>query len=108
MANPRRLALGQQHRSCDGAFAPPSVHRRDKRKHDAMPNSVLDHIEWVGETEWVVPPRQARSRKTLQKILTAALTLFKEKGYEETTIADISSQCGFSVGAIYKRFNAKE
>lgn len=42
-----------------------------------------------------------------EAILTAARTLFVEKGYEEATIADIAKQAGIAVGTVYLYFRNK-
>lgn len=46
---------------------------------------------------------------TIRRILDAALKLFLEKGYENTTIQDIVNELGdLSKGAIYHHFKSKE
>jgi len=46
---------------------------------------------------------------TVQRILDAAIKLFMEKGYEQTTIQDIINELGdLSKGAIYHHFKSKE
>lgn len=64
-------------------------------------------IDWLNDTEWFYAPTQDRSRKTLQKILTTAKTLFVANGFDETTMTEISRQSGISVGSIYHRFPDK-
>jgi AcrR family transcriptional regulator len=54
------------------------------------------------------PPRQSRSRATLERITAAAEGLFAEHGYDGTTVSDIVSRARCSVGAFYARFNDKE
>ena len=54
------------------------------------------------------PPRQARSRKTLDRIADAALTLIAEKGLDGITIAQVVSAAKSSVGSFYARFGGKE
>jgi AcrR family transcriptional regulator len=58
--------------------------------------------------EWIKPPQQARSQKTLERILVAAETLIIEKGVEATTVTEIARTAKSSVGAFYARFNDKE
>ena len=43
-----------------------------------------------------------------QQVLDAVLTLFSERGYFATTVQDISSESGVSVGSIYHHFGDKE
>jgi AcrR family transcriptional regulator len=59
------------------------------------------------ETARAVPQR-AGSQETRQQILDTALVLFREKGFEETTIREIAKQTGLSLGAAYYYFNSKE
>lgn len=54
-------------------------------------------------------PRNKYPEETVQKILDAALQLFLEKGYEETTILDIvDNMGGMTRGAFYHHFKSKE
>lgn len=54
------------------------------------------------------PPQQARSRASLQKVLTAAEHVLAEQGLESFTVAAVAAQAGMSVGTIYRRFEGKE
>ncbi len=49
--------------------------------------------------------RRARTRSA---IVDAATALFAERGFAETTIADILTRAGVSRGALYHHFTAKE
>lgn len=54
-------------------------------------------------------PRNKYPEETVQKILDAALHLFLEKGYEQTTILDIvENMGGLTRGAFYHHFKSKE
>ena len=53
-------------------------------------------------------PRTKNPEETIQNILTTALQLFKEKGFEKTTILDIVETMGVSRGAFYHHFKSKE
>lgn len=53
-------------------------------------------------------PKTARGEKTLQSIIEAAETVFNEKGYNGSTIKDISAEAGVSVGTIYIYFVDKK
>ncbi len=64
--------------------------------------------KWNLDSEWLVPPRQARSRKSMEQVLAAAEELFTSKGYENTSINDIGALAGVSVGSIYSRFPDKD
>jgi AcrR family transcriptional regulator len=47
-------------------------------------------------------------RATTEQILTTALSLFCEKGYYSTSIADIAKQAKISKGLLYHYFKSKE
>ncbi len=65
-------------------------------------------IAWSDESEWVLEARQDRSRLTMRKIMDAALALFKRKGFEATTVADIAALADIAPGSIYRRFSDKD
>ena len=54
------------------------------------------------------PPKQARSRRTLERIEEATLELIAEVGAEAATIQDIVKRARSSVGSFYARFGGKE
>jgi AcrR family transcriptional regulator len=53
-------------------------------------------------------PQQARSRKTLSRIMEAADRLLVERGPEALTVAAIARRARASVGSFYARFDGKE
>ena len=53
-------------------------------------------------------PQRAGSEETRRQILDTALTLFRERGFEETTIRDIAQRADLSLGAAYYYFKSKE
>jgi len=53
-------------------------------------------------------PQRAASAETRREIFESALALFRERGFEETTMRDIARQAGVSLGAAYYYFNSKE
>ncbi len=52
-------------------------------------------------------PQQARSRKTREQVLAAAIECFEERGYDETTTAEIARRAGIGVGTLYGYFRDK-
>ncbi len=52
--------------------------------------------------------QKERRDTTRQQILTAAHALFVERGYVETSIAEVQAAAGISRGAVYHHFAAKE
>ena len=53
------------------------------------------------------PPKQDRSRRTLQRIARGALELIAQNGVEATTVGAIARRAGSSVGSFYARFEGK-
>jgi AcrR family transcriptional regulator len=53
-------------------------------------------------------PQRAASEETRRLILETALALFRERGFEHTTVRDIAAKAGLSLGAAYYYFNSKE
>lgn len=52
-------------------------------------------------------PQQARSRKTREQVLAAAIECFEERGYDETTTGEIARRAGIGVGTLYGYFRDK-
>lgn len=52
-------------------------------------------------------PRQRRSRETRARILRSATALFVEKGFIDTTMAEIAAMSGVAVQSLYVRFGGK-
>ena len=49
-----------------------------------------------------------RAEETRRKIYDSALQLFREKGFEETTMRDVAQKAGVALGAAYYYFSSKE
>ncbi len=62
----------------------------------------------IAQNKAVRPPKQARSRDTLDRIAQAALELMEEGGVEGATVAAIVERAGASVGSFYARFAGKD
>jgi len=56
----------------------------------------------------VRPPKQARSQRTLDRLLLAAEQRLAERAWSEIGVADLCADAGTSVGAFYSRFADKE
>lgn len=52
--------------------------------------------------------QEIKSKRSKDKIIQVALTLFSNKGYKETTMADLVAATGLSKGAVYHHFKSKE
>jgi AcrR family transcriptional regulator len=53
-------------------------------------------------------PRSTKGEQTRELILTTALRLFREQGYDATTMRAIAGEAGVSVGNAYYYFDSKE
>ncbi len=49
-----------------------------------------------------------KAEETRERILDAALTLFREQGFDETTMRDIAAKADVATGAAYYYFRSKE
>jgi len=56
----------------------------------------------------VVSSKANKGERTRERILEAALALFREKGFDKTTMRDIAKAAGMSLGAAYYYFGSKE
>ncbi|WP_044639807.1 TetR/AcrR family transcriptional regulator [Risungbinella massiliensis] len=52
--------------------------------------------------------RQKQALETREKLLGAALQLFSQKGFKESTVKEIGKQAGVTDGLIYHYFRSKE
>lgn len=52
-------------------------------------------------------PQQKRAIETREKLIAAAVELFNEKGFYDTTTKDISKRAGVSIGIFYNYFKDK-
>ena len=50
----------------------------------------------------------AKAEETRERIVDASLELFREKGFDETTMRDIAASAGVATGAAYYYFRSKE
>jgi AcrR family transcriptional regulator len=53
-------------------------------------------------------PKGDKRERTRAKLLEAARSLIREKGYEHTTLDDIAERAGMTTGAIYGNFKNRE
>jgi AcrR family transcriptional regulator len=56
----------------------------------------------------VNPPKQRRSRKTLERLVKASLELLDEEGPDGLTVHAVVDRAGSSVGSFYARFKGKD
>jgi AcrR family transcriptional regulator len=62
----------------------------------------------AGSKTTVKPRIQARAEDTRRKIYEAAMELFREKGFEQSTMRDIAAKAGVALGAAYYYFSSKD
>jgi AcrR family transcriptional regulator len=60
-------------------------------------------------TNTTIKPRiTSRAEDTRRKIYEAAMELFREKGFEETTMRDIAAKAGVALGGAYYYYSSKD
>jgi AcrR family transcriptional regulator len=60
-------------------------------------------------TNTTIKPRvTSRAEDTRRKIYEAAMELFREKGFEETTMRDIAGKAGVALGGAYYYYSSKD
>jgi len=59
-------------------------------------------------TTTIKPRVTARAEDTRRKIYEAAMEMFREKGFEETTMRDIAAKAGVALGGTYYYFSSKD
>ncbi|MEW6573861.1 MAG: TetR/AcrR family transcriptional regulator [Bacillota bacterium] len=52
--------------------------------------------------------RETRKKELKEEIFLRALTMFKERGYENVTVEEITAACGIAKGTFYNYFPKKE
>ncbi len=55
-----------------------------------------------------LPARELKKREKRERLLNASLALFREKGYEQTRVADITRAAGVAKGTFFNYFPTKE
>ena len=55
-----------------------------------------------------MPQKPKKSEETRSRILEAALSVFRERGFEKATMREIAAEAGVAVGAAYYYFDSKD
>ena len=71
-------------------------------------HSARRHEPREGERKSTENARQARSKATVDAIITAAAHILIERGYEGATTGRIAERAGVSIGSLYQYFPNKE
>lgn len=66
-----------------------------------------DPAIWLANSTSYAVPRQQRSRAALERIITAAVSLFGSKGFEATRVSEIAKAAEVPIGSLYQRFSDK-
>ena len=53
------------------------------------------------------PALQQRSQEKRDRLIEVGLTVFSQRGYAQTRMADVAAEAGVSVGVLYQRFQDK-
>lgn len=61
----------------------------------------------MSQPSTVRPPRQYRSRQSLERILQAGLEVLAEGGYDAFTVDEVCRRAQVSIGSVYNRFGSK-
>jgi AcrR family transcriptional regulator len=62
----------------------------------------------LAQSASVRPPVQARSRRTLGRIVEASLALISDLGRDALTVQDVVARARISVGSFYARFSGRD
>jgi AcrR family transcriptional regulator len=55
-----------------------------------------------------LPYKQGRSKHTYDAMVSAGFKLLEERDFQDISIADLTQEAGYSVGAFYARFRSKD
>jgi AcrR family transcriptional regulator len=73
--------------------------------HSVDSHSLMARLAGISRRK---QPLQARSRKTVEAILTATSRVLVREGYEATTTTRVAEVAGVSIGSLYQYFPSKE
>jgi AcrR family transcriptional regulator len=60
------------------------------------------------DLRWIRPPRQARTHRSLERLLDVAESLLRDKDFDDIHVRDIADRADASVAAFYRRFKDKD
>lgn len=81
---------------------------RGEKSAQSNLEGVLEHVQTVCYTLNMFKGNQAEPRATKDLIYQTALSLFREKGLESTTMREIAKVAGVALGGAYHYFPSKE
>jgi AcrR family transcriptional regulator len=68
----------------------------------------VDEMAEAGALPDWLTDRQARARRTRERVLAAAARLIRQHPFAEISMQEIAEEAGISIGALYARFPSKE
>ena len=77
-------------------------------KPKARTSAKAHDLEAINRLDRVMPPKQARSTESMQRILLALEQLLERKSFSDITMAEIEAQSGCGIATIYARFRDKD
>ena len=83
------------------------LRRRPGGRHHSPAAAVSNRPNLLAGEDLPPEPHQKRSSDKRARLKTAALVLFGEKGYENTSIDAIARQAKLAVGGFYQHFRSK-
>jgi AcrR family transcriptional regulator len=101
----------------NGRLLPPSIHEegiaamkaaRDLDDPQAKSPEADEKAETTESDTQSQNRQQMRSQMSTTRLLTAAAELFADRGYRQTTLADIGERAGYSHGLVTRRFGSKQ
>jgi AcrR family transcriptional regulator len=81
--------------------------RPDRRDHSSTGAGVSIRPNLLAGEDLPPEPRQKRSLEKRARLKAAGLALFNEKGYESTSIDEITQRAKLAVGTFYQHFRSK-
>jgi len=81
---------------------------RERGRPYMEPEFYSSFQQMADEAAHVIPPKQTRSRRTLERIVRASLDILEQEGPDGLTVQAIVERASSSVGSFYARFAGKE
>ncbi|MDG6244031.1 MAG: TetR/AcrR family transcriptional regulator [Methanolobus sp.] len=63
---------------------------------------------WSGEKRGIISLREKKKHETRNRIFEVSARLFREKGFKNTTVDEITKEAGIAKGTFFNSFLTKE